>query len=285
MQRNRLKLWIIFSSVCAAIFCLFLFLGLGFRLKTVDVEFQSRLPQEQTKLESGIQEKIKDYFPYNKNIIVLNFNKTIQSIEKDYPYLKINQVIKNFPNVARVYISERVPKYRVQDSLDESMWLVLDEDFKVLEKLTNEQLHQENMYNNMSFFDKTIEISKDILESNNNVGEKIGGYEKLSSDVNQIMSGIYGKTEDYSLVFKIEIISSKNTSNYRIIMKNNAREDYKGCAIVIDGETDLKIKAFVGATTFQEEVKDNSINIPSTIIIIEYKNGKPYGIIRTKSEE
>lgn len=277
MQRNRLKLWIIFSSVCAAIFCLFLFLGLGFRLKTVDVEFQSRLPQEQTKLESGIQEKIKDYFPYNKNIIVLNFNKTIQSIEKDYPYLKINQVIKNFPNVARVYISERVPKYRVQAYSDESMWLVLDEDFKVLEKLTNEQLHQENMYNNMSFFDKTIEISKDILVSNNNIGEKISGYEKLSTDVNQIMSGIYGKTEDYSLVFKIEIASSKDTSNYRIIMKNNAREDYNGCAIVIDGETDLKIKAFVGATTFQEEVKDDSINIPSTVIIIEYKNGKFIG--------
>lgn len=285
MQRKRLKLWITFSAVCVAIFCLFLFLTLGFRLKTVNVEFQSRLTQEETKLQSGVQNDIKKYFSYDKNILVMKFDKTIETIEKNYPYLKINQIIKNFPNVAMVYISERVPKFRVKDSAGD-FWLVLDEDFKVLEKLTDDELMKENSYNSMSFFDKTIEISQDTLKVSLSVGEFVLENEDLKNDVNQILSGIYGRTEDYSSVFKIERIKTDEDTNYNVIMKNNAREDYSGCNILIEGRTNLKNKAFVGATTFQEEIKDDSsINIPSTVIRIYYSNGAYKGIKYTKQNE
>lgn len=285
MQSKRLKLWIIFSAVCVAIFCLFLFLSLGFRLKTVDVEFQSRLTQEETKLPSGIQDEIENYFPYKKNILVLKFDDTISKVEKNYPYVKINQVIKNFPNVARVYISERVPKYRVLDADDPDMWLVLDEDFKVLEKLTTDELLKDNMYNSMSFFNKTIEISNSNLKSGAKVGDFVKGYETLNAEVNQIFSGIYGRTNDYSSAFLVEKIVTEKQVSFNVVMKNNARDDYKGCNILIEGQDNLKTKAFVGATTFQEEIRDDSsINIPSTVIRIYYSNGTYKGIKYTASE-
>ena len=64
--------------------CLFMFLIFFFRVKNVDVEFQSRLTQTETKLSQGVQDNVKSYFSYKENIILMKFDDEILNIEKVY---------------------------------------------------------------------------------------------------------------------------------------------------------------------------------------------------------
>ncbi|MBQ8425637.1 MAG: hypothetical protein IJX17_06410 [Clostridia bacterium] len=278
MQSKRLRLWIIIGSVILAIIGLFLFLILGFRLKTVDVEFQSRLTQSETKLEQGIQENVKKHFKYKDNIILMRFDDTIAEIEKENPFIKVNQVIKYFPKTVRVYVSERVPKYRVKDNQNLGEWLILDGDFKILDKVTDENLKNETLYRNSSYFKKTVEILSENLSITGNVGEFISK-DDIMFTVNEIMSGVYGRTEDYLSVNSISITDVDGKKNYNIIMRNVAIDDGNGCKILVEGSDNLLTKVFVGISTFQSEIqKDSTINTPKTTIRIYYSNGEYKGI-------
>lgn len=277
MQSKRLKLWIILGSVLTVLMISLLFLTLNFRLKTVNVEFQSRLTQEETMLPSGIQDNVKTYFKTNGNIILMKFDNSISKIEKEYPFLKVNQVIKYFPRTIGVYISERIPKYRVQDSL--GMWLILDEDFKVLDKVSNDDLMGEILYRNSTYFERTVEILDQTIYESIEKGSFLNNYNIIKDDLNLIMSGVYGKTEDYLSVNSILVSYNEGKSSYKIIMRNVALDDGNGCNILIDGTESLKEKVYVGVSTFQAELqKDSTINTPKTSIKIYHSNGEYKGI-------
>lgn len=278
MQSKRLRLWIIVGSAVAVIMGVVLFFSLNFRLKTVDVEFQSRLTQEETKLEQGVQDKISNYFEYKDNIILMKFDDVISKIEKDIPFVKVNQVIKYFPRTVRVFISERIPKYRVKENTETNEWLILDEDFKILDKVTEENLYTK-LYRNASYFEKTIEISNDIMNVSGSVGGFISNQETVKQNLNNIMSGVYGRTEDYLVVNKISVINNDGNVHYNIIMRNNAISDGNGCNIILEGTNDLTKMALIGITTFESEIqKDSTMNIAETIIRIYYSNGEYKGI-------
>lgn len=277
MQRKRLRFWIIFGAIFLVIISIFLILAFCFRLKTVDVEFQSRLSQSETRLSQGVQETVKGYFPYKENVILMTFDDTITKIEKDIPFIKINQVIKSFPNIVRVYVSERIPKYRVKDSVS-SDWLILDEDFKVLDKITNSDLHTDDLYINASYFEKTVEISSQTLSVTANIGDFINNNE-IKELVNKISTGVYGRTEDYLSVNSISITKENEEYKINIVMRNVAIENGEGCNIVIEGIDNLETKVFVGISTFQAEIQaDSTINTQATTIKIYYSNGEYKGI-------
>jgi len=279
MQSKRLRLWIIIGSVLLAIICLFMFLIFFFRVKTVDVEFQSRLTQAETKLSQGVQDDVKEYFSYKKNIILMKFDDEISSIEKDIPFIKVNQVVKHFPRTIRVYVSERIPKYRVKDNVNAGEWLILDKDFKILDKVTDENLYLDGLYKNSSYFKKTVEIKSEIMSVTANIGDFLSDQTEIKSLANEILSGVYGRTEDYLTVNSILINKENNEYKFNIIIRNLAINDGNGCNIVIDGVDNLLTKVFVGISTFQEEIKkDSTINTSDTSIKIYYSNGEYKGI-------
>jgi len=250
-----------------------------FRVKTVDVEFQSRLTQAETKLSQGVQDDVKEYFSYKKNIILMKFDDEISSIEKDIPFIKVNQVVKHFPRTIRVYVSERIPKYRVKDNVNAGEWLILDKDFKILDKVTDENLYLDGLYKNSSYFKKTVEIKSEIMSVTANIGDFLSDQTEIKSLANEILSGVYGRTEDYLTVNSILINKENNEYKFNIIIRNLAINDGNGCNIVIDGVDNLLTKVFVGISTFQEEIKkDSTINTSDTSIKIYYSNGEYKGI-------
>lgn len=279
MQSKRLKFWIIFGFILLSIIVFFLVIFFCFRLRTVDVEFQSRLSQSESKIPQNVKDTVKEYFKYNDNIILMDFNDAISGIEKDIPFIKVNSVIKHFPNTARVYVSERVPKYRVKEDTLLGEWLILDEDLKVLDRVSNDVLIEEGLYSNSSYFNKTVEIYSDKLKVTAQVGDFISGKDDIKSMVNEIMSGVYGRTEDYFSVNKIVIGELNGETDINIVMRNDAIDDGNGCNILIEGSDDLLNKTFVAMSTFQEEIKnDATINTPVTTIRIYYSNGSYKGI-------
>ena len=253
-----------------------------FRLKTVDVEF--RAIAEKTNLSDGTIDKVKKTaeFDFGKNILFMSFDDNIQRIEKNNPYVKVEQIVRHFPNIVRVYISERIPKYRVKDS-DESVvhWYILDEDFKILDKVNAEELNTKLVCGNSNYFDQTIEITKDTLTFKSAIiGEFVD--DEIKQYLSAITAGIYGKTKDFTAIRSIEY--SKTTETFSLIMRNKALDEQKGCMIKITGVSKLYDKSLAGAVCFVDgQVVDDVVerieNNPDVVITI-YKDasGKFYGI-------
>ena len=139
---SRKKFWLIFSSVVASIVLIITVCLSLTRLKNVTVEFRAREGQETTMLGDGILDKVKETaeFSYGKNLLFMNFDKNIENIEKSNPYIKVHQIVRHFPGTVRVYVTERIPKYRVQDKSDSTKWYILDEDFKVVDFVSGEEI-------------------------------------------------------------------------------------------------------------------------------------------------
>ena len=275
---KRKKLWIIFGSVIASVVVLCVIFALVFRLKTVDIEFRTRVAQANTNLGEDVQTKVLESgeFEFGKNILFMNFDENIKKIEKSNPYVKVEQVIRSFPNIVRVYISERIPKYRIKDS-SEAKWYILDTEFKILDKIDEASLKTEKVNGNSNFYDQTIEITTTTLTLPScYIGDFVES--NIISYLSDITSGIYGKTKDFTVVKSIEI--NQAAQSFLLTMRNTSLEDQKGCKIDISGYEDLYKKALAAAVCFNDgQIVDNASNrfenIPETLIQVN-KNDEGY---------
>lgn len=262
MQMMRKRFWIIFGIVCASVVVLCSVFALVFRLKTVDVEFRTRVSEE-TNLPLGIQNQVKESgeFSYGKNIVFMNFNKNIEKIEKANPFVKVEQVIRTFPNIARIYISERIPKYRVQDENDSNSWYILDGEFKVLDKVSENELKLNNVFSGKAnYFDRTIEISPDSFKISAYISDFVKSEENMKL-LSNVLSGIYGATEDYFIANKI----SFNSNGYlEVTIKAS------GCRIIIDNFDNVKEKIYAGVFCYYQEIKDDTgLDLSNSYVRIE----------------
>jgi hypothetical protein len=283
MQTKRKKFWIVFTCVFLSLIVLCSVFAIVFRLKTVDVEF--RAVAENTNLQEGTIDKVRETgeFDFGKNILFMNFEDNIQKIEKSNPYIKVEQIVRHFPNIVRVYISERIPKYRVKESSESvSKWYIMDNDFKILDKVTEEELESKKVCGKSNYFDQTIEITKETmtLKSDAVIGEFVA--DETREHLARITSGIYGKTKDFTVIRSIDY--SKVNETFTLTMRNEALEEQKGCVIKITGTNNLYDKALAGAVCFVDgQIVDDTLerieNIPSvTVSIYEDAAGKYYAI-------
>lgn len=269
MTVKRKKLWIILTVVCCVFVTLGLVFGLAFRLKTVDIEFVRR--ESPSRLEANIADKVKEdgEFEFGKNILFMNFDESIAKIEKKNPYVKVNQVIKAFPNIVRVYILERVPQYRIRDGQNANKWYILDEDFKVL------QIIEASDIKTSEFFDLTFEISpKTATIGGNTEPVGVGDFIKFNNDnakyLGEISNGIFAVTKSSVSVFGVEIQKVGDDFDFVITMKSDVAIDGRGCKILIKGAEDLYKKTVCGISTFGQEVQDNvELNVNSKTITVE----------------
>lgn len=279
---KRKKFWIIFGSCCLSVVLLCTIFALVFRLKTVDIEIRSREEMTKTNLGEGIKESVLDSgeFDFGKNIVFMNFEDNIAKIEKSNPYVKVEQVVRHFPNIVRVYISERVPRYRVKDASSEN-WYILDIEFKVLDKVSTAELESKVVCGNSCYFDRTIEITKETLTlSSAIIGEFVE--DDISVYLTDITTGVYGKTKDITAVRKISY--SGVDQRFIITMRNAGNNEQLGCNIVISGTSKLYEKVLKGTVVFLDgqeiEAGDGRIqNISDEIIEVKQdSDGKIYVI-------
>ncbi len=248
MQMKQKKLLIVVGSICLCLVVFATIFALVFRLKTVDVEFRYRA-ETNSKLADGTLEavEVSGEFEIGKNIVFMNFDDNIKKIEKANPFIKVEQIIRYFPNVVRVYVSERIPRYRVKDSTSNN-WYILDVDFKILDMVSQSDLKPEEAAN---YFNHTIEISEQTLtfESKNAiVGEFADDGTKIY--LAEITAGMYGKTKDHTVVRKIDYSAVNNT--FTITMRNSSLESHEGCRVVLNGTDDLYNKALRAAVCFND---------------------------------
>lgn len=251
-MKKRKKLWITIASVLVGLFVVTLGGYFLTKLSSVSVEFRTRLSESETRLEESILEKVKTSgdFNYKKSVLFLNTKDSIDKIEKENPYVKVTQVVRKFPNKLHIYISERKPKYRVQNETT-SEWYILDEEFKVLECVSDTS----------SFLDKTVEIQYFKVKAY--VGEFIEKPSDLTN-LNTILAGVYGKTEDFFAVKAISYSSDKNT--FYLTMKNGLVDETNssslnyevGCEIQIEGLNNLKEKAYSATAVYTGSKLKNS---------------------------
>lgn len=283
MQKSRKKFWIIFTCVCASIIAVCSVFAVATRLKTVTVEFRTRLSQDETVLESGILDRVlaSGDFDYGKSLLFMNFEDNIANIEKSNPYVKVEQVIRHFPNVARVYISERIPMYRIQDVENENKWYILDEDFKVVDIVTGDV--KTAKYSNSTYYDKTMEITPDSITIISYIGEFVND-EVDKNFLNTISSGVKARMSVIDKVKSVKI-EKDNTGVYTftLTMTNSGINNDNGCEIVIVGKDKLETKVIAGISCFCEVTENNAtFDSSGKVITIEDVNGTLRGVMRDK---
>lgn len=237
---KKKKVWVVLLSVVLGLFVVCCGLYYATRLSTVSVEFRTRLSESESRLPSGILDTVKDSadFNYKDSVLFMNTSENVEKIEKSNPYVKVQQVIRKFPNKVNIYISERIPKYRIVDSENSNNWLILDEDFKVLERISNEDLESQELD------EKTVKIEY--------ISQKIGVGEFLQKptekdELNAILSGVYGRTKDYFAVRSINYSSESKT--FFVTMRTTVESEdgaisYDGgCVVEIENSGSLKDKA------------------------------------------
>ena len=281
MQKSRKKFWIVFSCVCAAIIVLCSVFAFATKLKTVTVEFRTRLAQDETVLEKGILDKVLQSgdFKYGKSVLFMNFEDNIANIEKSNPYVKVEQIVRHFPNIARVYISERIPMYRMQDLNEESKWYILDADFKVVAIVDGDV--KQAQYGNSTYYEKTIEITPDSITIDSYIGAFVND-EVDRKNLNTIASGVKARASVISGVKSIKI-ESKNNFTFTLTMKNSGINNDDGCEIVIVGQDNLRTKVLAGISCFCEETENKeTFDLSKKKITIEEVGGVLEGVMTDK---
>lgn len=279
MQKSRKKFWIVFSVICASIVALLSVMVLATRLKTVAVTFESRLAQNETMLESGIQDKIlkNGEFDYGKTVLFMNFDENIDKIEKLNPFVKVEDVETIFPNKAKVKISERIPVYRVQDSKDAFKWYVLDKDFKVLHEIEGNV--KDEVYSNTTYYAKTMEISPELLTIDSETGDFVTNKNTIKNRLNQIASGVEVVVDSVSIVSSLSV-SGSDKNVYTLTMKNSGLNDDNGCQIVVSGNSDLYKKVCAGILCYRTnaEIK-NDDELANQVITIHESSSSEIGYV------
>lgn len=116
--------------VFASIVMLIVLSSAIFALQSVEVEFS----QEVSNLEGKQQEIVEaGDFAYGTNVLFLKKSPYIDKLEKQFPYLKILNIETCFPNRLVIHAEERQELFTVK--LDDNLYVVIDEDYKILRKI------------------------------------------------------------------------------------------------------------------------------------------------------
>lgn len=276
MQKSRKKLWITLTAVLCSVTLICLICGLLFRLKTVSVEYREKQGTEVTQLAEGTLEKVKNSgeFSVGKNLLFMNFDKNIAKIEKENPYVKVEQIVRRFPNEISVYISERVPRFRVREK-NSTNWFILDGDFKVLDKVQDGEISVPNKYGTFSLQEKTVELSSSNIQIEAYIGDFVS--HSTAETFKQIASGIMA-VYDNKEIGKAKSIYIKDDGTFEIVMNSQAVETGDGCKIVLEGTNELRLKAYSGVHLFYKTIQADQLTDLSnkTIIVSKDKNKDGY---------
>jgi len=257
MQEKRKKFWIIFSISIVAIFTICLIFGMITNLKDVSVEFRQRIVGD-TRLEENILKKVREdgEFEYGKGLLFVDTDSSIAKIEKKNPFVKVEQVIRKFPNIINVYISERVP---CTYALNGNYYLVLDKDFKVLDKVEDTSVGEEYLRTN--YLTTIYEIDYDFGTNVYEVGDFVLDNGTMQTYKN-VYTGIVGALGSDGVAEITSVKSLRLEDDFvKIVMKKNNTTFEDGVKIEISGTDDLVIKTFTAIEFFETIDKTISAQI------------------------
>ena len=197
-KRKRI---IILSSVLFAVVLIVVLSSTLFALSSVGVEY--RTTTAYLNLYSTDDIVSAGEFGFGQNIFFVDFDESVDRIEKQFPYIKVVNVERKFPNMAVVHIAERVPVIRLYRSAFEC--LVLDNELKALNIVRDENGYIAETYESQV---PVFSVASDFdfaIDTNIGLGEKIVN-EKLQEYVDAFYRGVYAyEKSSVSIIESIEL--------------------------------------------------------------------------------
>ena len=262
---TKKKLIALFSIVFVILFIVIMMTV--FTLQSVNVFFVAPTLEHSFEVKKIIDD---GNFAFGKSLFLQNKDDYIARIEKNNPYAKVVQIETKFPNRFVVYIEERQVLYSLHNEI-ENTYVLLDEDFKVLD-IVDEEAYWE------------LELTPIAIECANytivyQFGE--GDFLQLSTanDVfHQISQSL--QSYDYNILAMKSMIQSIQYNMLNEQIRIETKRDY-GIEMLIDGTSNLLDEklgiAFDGFETLKQNHQTN------VVVCVFEKDGQISYEIRSKT--
>ncbi len=260
---TKKKLIALFSILFVIV--LFVFCMAFFTLQHVSVFFIH--PTNKAFDHTGIIESAE--FDYGRSLVSQDKQQYIANIEKANPYIKVNKIETKFPNRMIIHVEERQPMY-VLHNVTAGQYLVLDEQMKVLEIITDEDY--------MLLTDqKPMEL---VVENYSIVFDQLGeGVVAQLSSTNELLDQFYISMIEYgydltALKAMIKTITYNNLTNQMYI------ETYYGVNLLLDTIDTLFDEKLGVAFGGYEQLKQ--VNTTNAVVVVTEVEGEVVYEVKTK---
>lgn len=142
MKKKNIIAW---SIVVGVVVAMVLICTMVFTLSKIDFQItaqitvpgRSRLFTQGQTVESVQNNMLTSAnFKEGGNLLVMTFDKQIENIEKANPYVKVEKIVRRFPNKITVYYSEREAVALLPIKNVEKAYFVVDTQLKILDYVT-----------------------------------------------------------------------------------------------------------------------------------------------------
>ena len=142
MKKKNIIAW---SIVVGVILAIGVICAMVFTLSKIDFQLTAQISiPERSRLflegqtVSSVQQNMLSSAEFNKggNLLFMKFDNEIQNIEQANPYVKVEKIVRRFPNKITVYYSEREAVALLPVQNVEKAYFVVDTDLKILDYVT-----------------------------------------------------------------------------------------------------------------------------------------------------
>lgn len=249
MRKKRI---IIIACIIGAIIVLMTVFAAMFNLRylSVEVRYNSQpLEVYGDSLESGIIES--GDFAYGSNTLFTSYKESIAKIEKTYPYVKVEKLVRHFPDKMTIYISGRTKEALISHG---SSYYVVDVELKVLGVISSSARTNE-AYN-------SLPVVNGLDIGTYEAGDFIGKQSNAKHLV-PILDGIYGYLATPSSVMT-DITFDISNEKVVITLDNNGAD---GATISVSGYSYLKQKVFAAYSAYKNTYETDDVNYPDKAVI------------------
>lgn len=140
MQKNIIKnklFKVTLLGILVFVLVIILIFSFVFTVKNAEVNL---LIEPQTLSNELVKDNLSrtNVIPYNQSVFSFNRAQVTSKIEKAEPKIKVVNIETVFPNSININCVERTPLFALQLTNSTSNYAVLDEDFKVIDKVTTQ---------------------------------------------------------------------------------------------------------------------------------------------------
>ncbi len=245
MKKRRI---IIISCIAAVLIILIGVFSALFRLKDVKVEVLTNSSIVEQKVHGSHDDIIKSAdFNYGSNMLFSSYDKNIQNIEKANPFLKVEKMVRSFPNKLTIYVSGRIPEAIICDKVSVSKWYVVDAEMKVLDVVTSSSDLLQDLYKDLPF------VNGAGIE---NVSAGDFAYTESTDCIRGILDGIYGKDKTPPSVMSDITI---DLTNKKCVVTLDDRDEL-GAKIVVNGFENMKYKIYAAYYLYVTKFETDDLN-------------------------
>ena len=243
---NVKRLAVIFIAVIFVLVAAFSTVAI-FTVKQIDLSYS--VLEGEISNPNAVKEELNSYI--GKNLLFLDEEDVIESLKDDY-YVEVLSVDKQYPNVLKVSLKERLPVYAVNNGGE---YYYATKDGFVLEKLN------------------AFTPSRDIIELDlggfNSVNVTLG--QVITVDDNELLRSVFEMAKEINLTDCVKSISVQNVSEFSVV----TFKTYTGVDIKIDVTPDYNTAN--GQPVLFEPSKASIVFYAYDTILTDYE--KAYGVL------